>query len=306
MSYIAQRIDPDAIARLLVSQWRNAPRLQGLIKGLLGLVDELLVQSLAQVEMGSSIDSAEGVRLDWVGERLGLLRPGTLDTSFEHFGFSTLAPYRLLGTTPDGLAVIQAITDGSLTLNGLTASDLDFSDTDDLGGVANVLQAALRGAGDALTSVEVVYDADAGIFIITLPTEARIAPAITGPASGDVAVALGLDDGEVEDGADETNVGFGQGPFTSVVPQLAARVPVGDEYYRRLLRTRGAWLLSNGSTPELEAALRHTYPDAVYKDNQDMTVTVTYAEPPQMLDEIARKAGIIPKPDGVSLIINPS
>ena len=56
----------------------------------------------------------------------------------------------------------------------------------------------------------------------------------------------------------------------------------------------------------MEAALRHTFPDAVYRDNQDMTLTVTYTESPPILDEIAHKAGVIPKPGGVSLTINPS
>ena len=306
MSGIAQRIDADAIARLLVSQWADALRLQALVRGLLGLVNELLVRPLAQVELQAGIDSARGVGLDWIGERLGLQRPGVLDTSFDQFGFSTLSPYRLRGTTSDGLASIQAIVDGSLTFNGLTASGLDFSGAGDFDDVADILQTALRGAGDALANVEVTYDSGANIFSITLPTEGRIAPPITGSASGGVATALGLDDGEVIAGADETYVGFDQARFVSSIPQLSPRVPVGDEYYRQLLRTRGAWLLSDGSVLSLQAALRQTFPDAIYQDNQNMSLTVTYTEALQMLDQVARDSGVIPKPCGVSLTINPS
>ena len=191
MSDIAPRIDIDGIAGLLVSQWRDAPRLQALVHGLLELVNEELTQPLAQVELLTNLDATEGHGLDDIGERLGMPRPGVIDADFKRFGFS--------------------------------------------------------GSG---------------------------------------------------------GVGFDQAPFASTFPQLAQRIPVGDAYYRRLLRARGVWLRSDASTPSLEAALRHIFPDAAYQDNQDMTLTVTYTESLPNLDDIAREAGAIPRPAGVALTID--
>ena len=100
-------------------------------------------------------------------------------------------------------------------------------------------------------------------------------------------------------------VGFDQAPFTSVIPQLVPRRPVGDVYYRRLLRSRGVWLRSDAAAPALEAALRHVFPDAAYQDHQNLTLTVTYTEDLPNLDDIAREAGAVPRPAGTTLTIEP-
>ena len=409
MSDIAQKIDKTAIEELRISQWADAARLKSLINGLLETVDDSLIQPLTSMENMANLDDAEGFWLDCIGERLGLPRPGVLDTSFAQFGFSTLKPYvlrgsalvsawTLTGTTPDSLATLQAITDGSLTLNGLTASGLDFSSAADLDDVASTLQAALRGAGDGLSTTEVTYDAsafvvtlppssdselpitavaagdaadelglddgtiaggrleaiqaitagtvtlngltassldfsaatdlddvastlqtalrgagdaladieavyesDTRVLVITLPVSGRVAPPIDAVPTGTDATTLGLADGTIVAGSDEANLGFDQSAFSTAILALAPRVPIGDVYYRYLLKTRGAWLLSAGTVPAMETAVNHTLAGASYEDHQDMSLTLHYATTKQMLFEVARDAGAIPKPDGVSL-----
>ena len=75
MSDLAQRIDTTEIANLRVSQLDGAPRLQALIREVLGVVDDALTQPLARLETYLRIETAEGVWLDYIGERLGLFRP---------------------------------------------------------------------------------------------------------------------------------------------------------------------------------------------------------------------------------------
>ena len=74
------------------------------------------------------------------------------------------------------------------------------------------------------------------------------------------------------DGSD--GVGFEQGIFSTVDPVLSPRVPVGDAFYRRLLRMRARALLADGSIPQLEAAASQVFPGTRYQDNGDMTVEV--------------------------------
>ena len=69
-------------------------------------------------------------------------------------------------------------------------------------------------------------------------------------------------------------VGFDQGPFATVVEALSPRVPVGDEFYRRLVRMRAEALLTDGSVPALEAVASKVFPRAEYVDHGDMSVTV--------------------------------
>ena len=87
MSDIAQRIDIDSFPELLVSQWDEAPRLQALVRGVLDVIHEELTQPLATLEQQTRIDTAEGVWLDRIGERLALDRPSVRRTDIEFFGF---------------------------------------------------------------------------------------------------------------------------------------------------------------------------------------------------------------------------
>ena len=87
MSDLAQRIDPEAIADLSVSQWDRATRLQALQRGLLGLIRTHILEPMATIEAQIDLDAAEGVWQDRLGERLGLVRSSTLDSTFRRFGF---------------------------------------------------------------------------------------------------------------------------------------------------------------------------------------------------------------------------
>ena len=84
---IAGRIDTDAIAALLVTQWDDATRLQALAAELLAIVDEELTTPLIELEQTTRIATAEGEWLDRIGVRLGVDRPFTADTTFARFGF---------------------------------------------------------------------------------------------------------------------------------------------------------------------------------------------------------------------------
>ena len=87
MSDLAKRIDVHANAGLLLHQWQQAPRMRALVDALQGVVDDHLVKPLEEMEERLRIDTAEGVWLDFIGERLMLPRPATDITNFAFFGF---------------------------------------------------------------------------------------------------------------------------------------------------------------------------------------------------------------------------
>ena len=99
-------------------------------------------------------------------------------------------------------------------------------------------------------------------------------------------------------------VGFDQGPLAFVTPALTPRVPVGDEFYRKLLMMRAEALLADSSNPSLESAGGHVFPGIQYRDNGDMTVHVhsfyrglDYRHILAALDDV----GGLPVPAGVEL-----
>ena len=99
-------------------------------------------------------------------------------------------------------------------------------------------------------------------------------------------------------------VGFDQGPFATVVEALSTRVPVGDEFYRKLLMMRAETLLADDTVERLSDAVGHVFPGVSYKDGGDMTVEVQGAY--QGLDsrsllEALDIAGGLPSPAGVEL-----
>ena len=99
-------------------------------------------------------------------------------------------------------------------------------------------------------------------------------------------------------------VGFDQGPFATVVEALSTRVPVGDEFYRKLLMMRAEALLADGTVERLSDAVGHVFPGASYRDGGDMTAEVQGAY--QGLDsrsllEALDIAGGVPSPAGVEL-----
>ena len=99
-------------------------------------------------------------------------------------------------------------------------------------------------------------------------------------------------------------VGFGQGPFATVVEALSTRVPVGDEFYRKLLMMRAEALLADGTVERLSDAVGHVFPGVSYRDGGDMTAEAQVAY--QGLDsrsllEALDIAGGFPSPAGVEL-----
>ena len=99
-------------------------------------------------------------------------------------------------------------------------------------------------------------------------------------------------------------VGFDQGPFATVVEALSTRVPVGDEFYRKLLMMRAEALLADGTVERLSDAVGHVFPGVNYRDGGDMTAEVQVAY--QGLDsrsllEALDIAGGLPSPAGVEL-----
>ncbi len=191
MSDLAKRIDVHANAGLLIQQWQQAPRMRALVDALLGVVDDHLVKPLGEMEERLRMDIAEGVWLDFIGERLMLPRPATDIANFASFGFH---------------------------------------------------------------------------------------------------------------GSD--GVGFDQGPFSTVVEALSPRVPVGDEFYRKLLMMRAEALLADSTVERLSDAVGHVFPGVSYRDGGDMTAEVQGAY--QGLDSRSLLkaldiAGGFPSPAGVEL-----
>ena len=154
------RIDIEAIASLIVSQWGDANQLQALIRGLLDVVTQHFIDPLNKIDGHLRYTDAEGVWLDYLGQRLGCIRPEVPDTSFDRFGF------------------------------------------------------------------------------------------------------------------DDAGVGFDQGPFHTEIDALAARVAIGDDYYRCFVEFCARGLLSDGSRASLEEMLQCLFPTAAVEDNADGTVTV--------------------------------
>ena len=99
-------------------------------------------------------------------------------------------------------------------------------------------------------------------------------------------------------------VGFGQGPFSTVVEALSPRLPVGDEFYRKLLMMRAEALLADSTVERLSDAVGHVFPGVSYRDGGDMTAEVQGAYQglaSRSLLEALDIAGGLPSPAGVEL-----
>lgn len=81
-------LEAAAAADALIHQWRESPRLQALVRGLLALVQDEIVAPLLRAGRGLSPDAAEGAVLDWLARRVGLVRPSVLRDDLEFFGFA--------------------------------------------------------------------------------------------------------------------------------------------------------------------------------------------------------------------------
>ena len=97
-------------------------------------------------------------------------------------------------------------------------------------------------------------------------------------------------------------VGFDQGIFATVNLALSPRVPVGDDYYRRLIRLRVETILGDGTIQSLESAARKVFPQAQYRDHGDMTFTVVGVPTEDELRTVVDSIGAWPSVSGGTML----
>ena len=104
---------------------------------------------------------------------------------------------------------VDAIKSGTVTFLSQTVTGLDFSAVTDLDDVASVLQTALRAtSATSLDEVEVVYDSDASVFVVTIPLDSNgAATSVSAAFTGDDADELGLDTATIVNGVDAIKSG---------------------------------------------------------------------------------------------------
>ena len=73
---------------LLLEQYADASRLRSLLSGFAALVDADVIDILTELGRGFSPVESEGILLDWIGLRLGLLRPYVRSSDATYFGFA--------------------------------------------------------------------------------------------------------------------------------------------------------------------------------------------------------------------------
>jgi hypothetical protein len=106
VSWIANHGD-DGVA-LLLSQFKNKPRIEAFLRAVLAGVQDL-DDGIFQVLIGIWIDGAEGVQLDGIGEILDLPRGGWTDSTYRTFLRAQILVYRSLGTWPDTAGILRVI-----------------------------------------------------------------------------------------------------------------------------------------------------------------------------------------------------
>ena len=78
---------PSNLEELLIGQWQTAPRMRGITRIIVEMRDQLHAD-ISSVRDQLSVESAEGVWLDWIGLRVGLVRPSTTNPTLDvRFGF---------------------------------------------------------------------------------------------------------------------------------------------------------------------------------------------------------------------------
>ena len=102
----------------------------------------------------------------------------------------------------------------------------------------------------------------------------------------------------------DLNVGFDQAPFESVRLTYSAQQPVGDVFYRTILKLQGGYLFSDSSVVDLNAVLQNALPGAVYRDHHNMTATVYMNGMDSDLLMAIEDAGVLYAPAGVQLTVN--
>ena len=97
---------------------------------------------------------------------------------------------------------VDAIVSGTVTFLSQTLTGLDFSAITDYDGVASTFQTALRGTdSESLDEVEVAYDSDASVFVVTIPLDSNgAATSVSAAFTGSESDELGLDTATIVDG----------------------------------------------------------------------------------------------------------
>ena len=99
-------------------------------------------------------------------------------------------------------------------------------------------------------------------------------------------------------------LGFDQAPMFSLHEVLQARTPVGDEWYRGMLKGRARGLLSDGSIRDLDKVLDVLFDgDSYYVDNLDSTIEAKVTDSRSMYVDVVEETGLMPKPAGVGLTV---
>jgi hypothetical protein len=73
---------------LIIAQYRNSPKLVNLISTFCDIVQADLIDAANQLALEAAVNTASGVWLDRIGERVGLDRPGVPSTETKIFGFN--------------------------------------------------------------------------------------------------------------------------------------------------------------------------------------------------------------------------
>ena len=71
---------------LLISQWQGSVQIEMLLRGMYEIIDTEFVQALRDLEEMRGWDTARGVWLDYIGKRLGFMRP-SINAMVTRFGF---------------------------------------------------------------------------------------------------------------------------------------------------------------------------------------------------------------------------
>ena len=106
---------------------------------------------------------------------------------------------KLIGGTPGTMAALQAITSGTMTVQGATVTNPDLSSATSYADVAAAIQTALQAStGTGLATAEVVFDTGPNVFVVTLGFDSDGEPydfiaAFADVATGTLASELGLD-----------------------------------------------------------------------------------------------------------------
>ena len=162
-----------------------------------------VLQTALRATSATSLDEVE-VTYDSTASAFVVTLP--LDSS----GAATSVSAAFTGDDADDLGLdtativngVDAIKSGTVTFLSQALTGLDFSAVTDYDGVASVLQTALRGTdSESLDELEVAYDSDASVFVVTIPLDSNgaatnVSAAFTGSESDE----LGLDTATIVDG----------------------------------------------------------------------------------------------------------